>query len=521
MSRELVHLVEQIGREKGIETETLIDAISAAIVSASRRHLGQVENIKADIDMETGEISLSLIKEVVEEVEEPEYQLTQEDAKEFDPEAAVGDQISIPVDVDVSGLGRIAAQTAKQVIVQRVREAEREMIYNEYKDREGDLIMGIVQRYEKGNYIIDLGKAEALLPYREQSFREQLHRGDRLRAYVLEVRSTSRGPQIILSRTHPGLLIKLFELEVPEVYEGIVEIVEAVREPSGRAKIAVISKDRDVDPVGACVGVRGSRVQAIVQELRGEKIDIIKWSEDPEVFVTNALSPAKIANIFLHKDENRMEVIVPEDQLSLAIGKKGQNVRLAAKLTHYKIDIKGEEDHKREKDEIAIAAAEAVLGTRKRVGVPLIEQIPGVGGKTAELLGEAAFSSVEAVASAALEELMAVPGIGKKKAESIRNSAIEILEEVSQSDSTSVVSPEADAQPSLAPETSSTEEVEGDQRPVETALTEEELKESEPLDEAEELIPPSTDSLEELAEDILPDQDPDADKEGQESSDGG
>jgi len=519
MSRELVLLVEQIGREKGIEPETLIDAISAAIVSASRRHLGQVENIKADIDMETGEISLSLIKEVVEEVEEPEYQLTQEDAKEFDPEAAVGDQITIPVELDVGGLGRIAAQTAKQVIVQRVREAEREMIYNEYKDREGDLIMGIVQRYEKGNYIIDLGKAEALLP--EQSFREQLHRGDRLRAYVLEVRSTSRGPQIILSRTHPGLLIRLFELEVPEVYEGIVEIVEAVREPSGRAKIAVISKDRDVDPVGACVGVRGSRVQAIVQELRGEKIDIIQWSDDPEVFVTNALSPAKIANIFLHEDERRMEVIVPEDQLSLAIGKKGQNVRLAAKLTRYKIDIKGEEDYKREKDEIAIAAAEAVLGTRKRVSVPLIEQIPGVGGKTAELLGEAGFSSVEAIASAALEELMAVSGIGKKKAESLRTAAIDVMEEASQSDSTSVVSPEADAQPSLAPETSSTEEVEGDERPVETAPTEEEPKESEPLDEAEELIPPSTDSSEELAEDIIPDQDPDSDKEGQESSDGG
>ncbi len=216
-----------------------------------------------------------------------------------------------------------------------------------------------------------------------------------------------------------------------------------------------------------------------------------------------------------------MEVIVPEDQLSLAIGKKGQNVRLAAKLTHYKIDIKSAEDHKREQDEIAIAAAEAILGTRKRVGVPLIEQIPGVGGKTAELVGEAGFSSVEAVASAALEELMAVPGIGKKKAESLRTAAIEIVEEVSQSDSTSVVSPEADAQPSLAPETSSTEEVEGDQRPVETAPAEEELKESEPIDEAEELIPPSTDSSEELADDTLPDQDPDADKEGQESSDGG
>ncbi|MFQ5893880.1 MAG: transcription termination factor NusA [Nitrospinota bacterium] len=394
MNRELIHLVEQIGREKGIEAETLIDAIKAAVVSASRRRLGQEENIEADIDLETGEITLAIIKEVVEEVEEPELQMNLEEAQAHDPEAAVGDHIRFPVDVDVTGLGRIAAQTAKQVIVQRVREAEREMVYNEYKDREGDLIMGIVQRYEKGNYIIDLGKAEAILPYREQSFREQFHRGDRVRAFVLEVRNTTRGPQIVLSRTHPGLLIKLFEMEVPEVYEGIVEIREAVREPSGRAKIAVLSKERDVDPVGACVGVRGSRVQAIVQELRGEKIDIIEWSDDSVKFVTNALSPAKISKIFVHEDDNQMEVIVPEDQLSLAIGKKGQNVRLAAKLTHWKIDIKSEEDHKREQDEIALAAAEALLGPRKRPGELLLEQLPGVGGKTAEVLKEAGFAAV-------------------------------------------------------------------------------------------------------------------------------
>lgn len=429
MNRELILLIEQIGREKGIEKEILAEAIKAAIVSASRKRLGHLENIEADIDMESGQISLSLMKEVVEEVERPESQCTLEEAKEIDSEAALEDQVAFPVEVDISELGRIAAQTAKQVIVQRVREAEREMIYNEYKDRQGDLIMGVVQRYEKGNYIIDLGKAEAILPYREQSFREQFHRGDRIRAYVLEVRSTTRGPQIVLSRTHPGLLIKLFEMEVPEVYEGIVEITEAVREPSGRAKIAVSSKDRDVDPVGACVGVRGSRVQAIVQELRGEKIDIIEWSEDHVKFVNNALSPAKIKKIIVHENENKMEVIVPEDQLSLAIGKKGQNVRLAAKLTHWKIDIKSEDEYKKEQDEIALAAAEALLGPRKRLEEPSLEDIPGIGSKTLQVLKEGGFVSVSAVAKAEVEQLSALPGIGAKKAEAIKTAATEMLEE--------------------------------------------------------------------------------------------
>jgi N utilization substance protein A len=430
MNRELILLMEQIGREKGIEQEILAEAIKAAIVSASRKRLGHLDNIEADIDMESGQISLAIIKDVVEEVETPEAECTLEEARTVDPEAALEDKVAFHVEVDISELGRIAAQTAKQVIVQRVREAEREMVYNEYKDRQGDIIMGIVQRYEKGNYIIDLGKAEAILPYREQSFREQFHRGDRLRAYVLEVRSTTRGPQIVLSRTHPGLLIKLFEMEVPEVYEGIVEIREAVREPSGRAKIAVVSKDRDVDPVGACVGVRGSRVQAIVQELRGEKIDIIEWSDDHVKFVNNALSPAKISKIIPHEDENKMEVIVPEDQLSLAIGKKGQNVRLAAKLTHWKIDIKSEDDFKKEQDEIALAAAEALLGPRKRPEEPTLEDLPGVGSKTAESLREAGFTTVGDVAAASMEELLALGGLGAKKAEAIRIAAIELMEEL-------------------------------------------------------------------------------------------
>ncbi len=502
MNLELVHLIEQIGREKGIETELLIDAIKAAVVSASRKRLGQLENIDADIDLETGHISLALIKEAVEEVEEPALQCTLEEAKEENPEAALGDQVRFPVEVDISALGRVAAQTAKQVIVQRVREAEREMIYNEYKDREGDLIMGIVQRHEKGNYIIDLGKAEAILPYREQSFREQFHRGDRLRAFVLEVRNTTRGPQIVLSRTHPGLLTKLFEMEVPEVYEGIVEIAEAVREPSGRAKIAVRSKERDVDPVGACVGVRGSRVQAIVGELRGEKIDIIAWSDDPVKFVTNALSPAKIAKVIVHEKENTMEVIAPEDQLSLAIGKKGQNVRLAAKLTRWKIDIKSEESFKKEQDETALAAAEALLGPRKRPAEPTLEHVPGVGGKTAEALRGAGFSSLASVASASVEDLVAVPGIGKKKAEAMREAAIEILAEA----------PRVEPPPPGEPE--------GDELSVETtpAAVEDSTDEEPPQEEAQEKAPLSTGSPEEEAEALPPNQASDAEQEDDEAS---
>jgi N utilization substance protein A len=246
---------------------------------------------------------------------------------------------------DIDDFGRIAAQTAKQVIIQKVREAEREMVYREFKERQGELVNGVVARIEReGNLIVDLGKTEALLPRREQSFRETFKRGDRIRAYIIEVKRSSSGHQVILSRTHPGFLICLFELEVPEIYEGIVEIKEAVRDSSGRAKIAVRSHDKDVDPVGACVGIKGMRVQAVVQELRGEKIDIIQWTEDQEQFVRNALSPAKVARVSMHEAEKTIRVVVPDDQLSLAIGKRGQNVRLAAKLTHWKIDIKSESE---------------------------------------------------------------------------------------------------------------------------------------------------------------------------------
>ena len=345
MNQELLHIIEQISREKGIEKAVLVEAILSAVLSAARKRFGSTENLKARLDDATGAIVLVSSKTVVrdEELTDENNDIGLKQAQAIDSGATLGDTIEITYEID--DFGRIAAQTAKQVIIQKVREAERDMIYREFKDRQGDLVNGMVGRIEReGNLIVDLGKTEALLPRREQSFRETFRRGDRIRAYILEVKRSSSGHQVILSRTHPGFLIRLFEMEVPEIYEGIVEIKEAVRDPSGRAKIAVMSNDKDVDPVGACVGMKGMRVQAVVQELRGEKIDIIQWTNDQEQFVRNALSPAKVTRVYVDNTERAMQVIVPDDQLSLAIGKRGQNVRLAAKLTHWKIDIKSESE---------------------------------------------------------------------------------------------------------------------------------------------------------------------------------
>ena len=346
MNRELLHLIDQISREKGIEKAILVEAILSAVLSAARKRFGSTENLTARLDENTGAIVLVSSKTVVHEdalVVDEGAAIRLEEAREIDANATFGDTIEIIHEID--DFGRIAAQTAKQVIIQKVREAERDMIYREFKDRQGELVNGMVARIEReGNLIVDLGKTEALLPRREQSFRETFRRGDRIRAYILEVKRSSSGHQLILSRTHPGFLIRLFEMEVPEIYEGIVEIKEAVRDPSGRAKIAVMSHDKDVDPVGACVGMKGMRVQAVVQELRGEKIDIIQWTNDQEQFVRNALSPAKVTRVHVDNVDKTMQVIVPDDQLSLAIGKRGQNVRLAAKLTHWKIDIKSESE---------------------------------------------------------------------------------------------------------------------------------------------------------------------------------
>jgi N utilization substance protein A len=345
VNQELLRILEQMANEKGIDRKTLIEAMEAAILSAAKKHRGSVENIRVVFDETTGAFQPFSLKTVVTQVTDPANEIVLEQARKIDEEVEIGEEVALPLDLE--GFGRIAAQTAKQVIIQRVREAERDIVYHEYKEREGELVNGIVQRMEKGGIILDLGKTEALLPSKEQSPRESFKRGERIRAYIIEVKRQGGGPQVIVSRTHPGLLERLFEMEVPEIYEGIVEIKGAVRE-NGRAKIAVYSHEKEVDPVGACVGMRGIRVQAVVQELRGEKIDIVQWTNDPVTFVCNALSPAKIRRVEVDEANHAMTVIVDEDQLSLAIGKKGQNVRLAAKLTRWRIDIKSASDYQPE-----------------------------------------------------------------------------------------------------------------------------------------------------------------------------
>jgi len=368
VNQELLHLIEQISREKGVEKSVVIDAVLSAVLSASRKRFGTVDNINARLDEVTGAITLFSLKTVRDEddIVDDSLEISLEEAQDIGSDATIGSVIEVQHDID--DFGRIAAQTAKQVIIQKVREAERDMVYRDFKDRQGELVNGLVARIEReGNLIVDLGKTEGLLPRREQSFREVFKRSDRIRAYITEVKRASSGPQVILSRTHPGFLMRLFEMEVPEIYEGIVEIKGAVRDSSGRAKIAVVSHDKDVDPIGACVGLKGMRVQSVVQELRGEKIDIIQWTDDQVQYVRNALSPARVSRVSTNEADKTMQVIVPDDQLSLAIGKRGQNVRLAAKLTHWKIDIKseGEVDSDSERKE-ALRRAEQVFHTLKR-----------------------------------------------------------------------------------------------------------------------------------------------------------
>ncbi len=382
---DLNRVIEQVGKDKGIGREILIEALENALLSAAKKEFGPQREIEARYNEQLGEVELFQFKTVVEQVTNTYTEISVEDAHEIDPEARLGDSLGIKM--DSASFGRIAAQTAKQVIIQKVRDAERDIIYNEFQERQGELVNGIVQRFERGNIIVDLGRTEAVVLPRDQVPREAYRQGDRIRAYVMDIKKTPKGPQILLSRTHPGLLIKLFELEVPEISEGIVKIEAAAREPGGRAKIAVSSRDPDVDPVGACVGMKGSRVQAVVQELRGEKIDIVPYSEDPVRFVVNALAPAEVSDVNVDEENRTMEVLVADDQLSLAIGKRGQNVRLAAKLTGWKLDIKSES--RISASEAAAAAAEALFGPRK----------------PAEPVSELA-----AVAATESEEAMAAPG---------------------------------------------------------------------------------------------------------------
>ncbi|MEM7482435.1 MAG: transcription termination factor NusA [Acidobacteriota bacterium] len=417
-------ILEQVAREKDIDLSRWISALEDAMASAAKKQHRIKEPVRAHLDRETGQFTAAIVKQVVEEVEDPLAEWTVEEAQDHKEDAAVGDEILLPISTE--GLGRIAAQSAKQVLYQRVREAERENIYNEYIDRVGEVINGTVKRFERGDIIIDLGRTEAIVPRSEQSRHERYSQGERIRAVIVDVHTQPKGPQIVISRTDPRLLVKLFEMEVPEIYDGTVVIKNAVRAPGERAKVAVFSRERDVDPVGACVGMKGSRVQSIIRELRGEKIDIIEYSDDLVTLAQSALAPAKITRVSVtHPGEYpHLDVIVEDEQLSLAIGKRGQNVRLAAELLGAKIDIKSETDVK---DEVADALARMLQtamteaeeeGQEPSITIDLTEA-PGIGAKTAEKLAEAGFDDLGRLLEASEEEVSAVEGVGGKTAEGL------------------------------------------------------------------------------------------------------
>ena len=406
MITDLLRTVEQVSRDKGIDAKILIEALEEAVRSAVKKKFGLEYELEVSFNMEIGEIEVFEFKEVVDEVTDERIQVSLEQARELDPESEIGDSLGMKMDTDA--LGRIAAQSAKQVIMQRLREAERDAVYGDFKDRKGEIVNGIVQRIDKGGIIANLGKAEAELPVREQIPKEAYTQGDRVRAYIYDVKQYSRGPQIVLSRTHPNFLSALFESEVPEISEGIVTIMQVAREPGSRAKIAVASKDKDVDPVGACVGMKGSRVQAVVQELRGEKIDIVPWNPDQARFVCNALAPAEILRVIVDEESRAMEVVVPDDQLSLAIGKKGQNVRLASRVTNWKLDVSSESEYNRLLKE----------------GYKSLLMLPGVGEKLAAALYELGYRSSDDIAKAELADLASIKGISEKKAKELIEGAL-------------------------------------------------------------------------------------------------
>jgi N utilization substance protein A len=412
---ELLQIADAVAREKSIDREIVMSAMEDAMAKAARARYGSETDIRATINPKTGELKLQRLIHVVEEVENPDAQMTVADAKHTMPEAEVGSIISEtlpPLD-----FGRIAAQSAKQVIVQKVREAERDRQFEEFKDRIGEIVNGTVKRVEYGNVIVDLGRGEAMLRRDELIQREIFKYGDRVRAYVLDVRREQRGPQIFLSRTHPQFMVKLFTMEVPEIYDGVIEIKRVARDPGSRAKIGVISNDSSIDPVGACVGMRGSRVQAVVQELQGERIDIIPWSPDEATFLVNALQPAEVAKVVLDEDTRRIEVVVPEDQLSLAIGRRGQNVRLASQLTGWDIDImtEDEESGRRQKE----------FAERSELFVNALNVDEVVG----QLLASEGFGTMEEVAYVERDEIATIEGFDDETADELQARAREFLEE--------------------------------------------------------------------------------------------
>ena len=415
----LQQTIEALAKEKGIEPEVIVSAIEEAVKTASRRYYKTNEDLHARFNLETGQVELFAVKQIVAEVTSEATEVSLTEAQQlYGEEAEVGMEIEFPKSTEV--LGRIAAQTAKQVIFQKVREAERENIFAEYNQRVGEVVSGSIKRFENGDIILELGRIEAVLPRKEQSRAESYSPGERIRAVIRTVNRSAKGPQIVLSRTDAALLIKLFEQEVPEIYDTTVVIKGAVREAGDRAKVAVFSRERDVDPVGACVGMKGTRVQAIIRELRGEKIDIVEWSEDPVSFVTSALSPAKVQRVSIVDDHERvMEVVVEDKQLSLAIGKKGQNVRLAAKLTGWRIDIKSEEE-KRKEVELQLEGLE-MPGEDVETGeepAPVLS-LPDIHDEIVGTLREAGYTSADMVLAASIEDLMTLPGIDEATAESV------------------------------------------------------------------------------------------------------
>jgi N utilization substance protein A len=413
MFSDLARVIEQVGKDKGIDRNLVIEAITQGMLVAARKKYGTYREIEASYNEDTGEIELFEFKEVVprEKFIDEEVEIPLDEALKLDPQAQIDDSIGIKL--DSTELGRIAAQTAKQIIMQKVRDAEREIIFNEFESRKGEIASGIARRVERGAIVVDLGRTEAYIPPREQIPGEVYKPGDRIQGYLSEVRQTTRGPQIIMSRAASEYLVKLFEMEVPEIYDGIVEIMAAAREPGARAKIAVRSKDNSVDPVGACVGMKGTRVQNIVQELKGEKIDIVPWDEDVTRFACNALAPAEISRVFMDEENKELEIVVPDNQLSLAIGKRGQNVRLAAKLTGWKIDIMSE-------SAASARTAEAIFN---------LMLIPGMTDTMAQNIFQSGFGSFQAVAAAAVEEIMTIPGYeDPDKAEKLINEAKAVIE---------------------------------------------------------------------------------------------
>lgn len=411
MFNEIKRVIEQVSRDKGIDSGVLIKTIEEAIASAARKKLGPHAEIEVQYKPVTGEIEVFQFKEVVAKITDPATQITIAEGRELDPECEPGDSLGIKLDTAL--FGRIAAQSAKQVIIQKMKDAEKNAVYEGFINRKGEIINGIVQRIDRGDIIVNLGQTEAVLPAREQIPREVYRRGDRIRANIMKVLHDTRGPQIVLTRTHPIFLINLFKVEVPEVSEGIVIIQAAAREPGSRGKIAVSSVETGIDPVGACVGIKGNRVQNVVQELKGEKIDIVPWDIDPAKFVCNALAPAEITRIIIDEENKSMEVIVPTESLSIAIGKKGQNVRLASKLTGWRLDVTSEEKYSK----------------ALKDGYDALMILPSVGMGLAEKLYEHGFVSPEIIRDASVDDLLAIEGITAEEAENIIQESAALLDQ--------------------------------------------------------------------------------------------